>query len=191
MTNLRLIYSRPKRRLISARSLVLLLLLVPVTVTVFFAIQLHSLDVSHSSESVKDYVHSSISDNNHITNGKKLPTTTANNITNNNHITYGKGDPEREPILKILKQAGYDLEDKKLFTEQIMASLPKWSEITSFYGPPRILGLETCQAFREQVDAVDRVAAIAGFFNSGTNVLYYILRANCRGVKSIEWQVPW
>jgi hypothetical protein len=149
---------------------ILLLVLVPVTVTVFLFIQLHSLDVSHSSESLEDYVRSSSSDNNQITNGK--------------------GDPEREPIFKILKQAGYDLEDKELFTDQITASLPKWSEITSFYGPPRIIGLETCQAFREQVDAVDRMAAIAGFFNSGTNVLFFILRANCRG-KGIKWQVPW
>jgi hypothetical protein len=170
MTRSHIIYSRPKRWRISARSLVLLLLLVPVTVTVFFAIQLHSPHVSHSSGSVEDYVRSSSGDNNHITNRKV--------------------DPEREPILKILKQAGYDLEDKKLFTDQIMASLPKWSEITSFYGPPRIIGLETCQAFREQVDAIDRVAAIAGFFNSGTNVLYFILSDNCRG-KGIEWQVPW
>jgi hypothetical protein len=82
-------------------------------------------------------------------------------------------DPERQPILKILREAGYDFNDTKIFTPETLDSLPKWSEVLELYGEPKILGLETCQAFREKVDDPTlRELGVAGLFSSGTNTLY-------------------
>jgi hypothetical protein len=93
---------------------------------------------------------------------------TLNSKTNSN----SNEDPKQEPILKIICHAGYNLQDKELFNETTMNSLPKWSKVTSFYGPPKILGSETCQAFPNQVAPLDRWLGVAGTFNSGTNLLY-------------------
>jgi hypothetical protein len=106
-----------------------------------------------------------------------------------------------DPILKILKQGGYDLNDKKLFSAETMAALPKWDDLSTFYGPPVILGLETCETFRQTVPPEERLMSIAGTFNSGTNFLHDVLRANCWNPKirhgaqagsgaGIRWQVP-
>jgi hypothetical protein len=83
-------------------------------------------------------------------------------------------DPERQPILKILREAGYNFNDTKIFTPETWESLPKWSEILELYGrEPKILGLETCQRFQEKVtNPAMRELGVAGMFNSGTNVLH-------------------
>lgn len=74
----------------------------------------------------------------------------------------------KEPILDILQQAGLQIED---LDQQSIDELPTWSQIQSLYGnEPRILGLETCAAFREGVDAKTRFFGVAGTFNSGTNL---------------------
>ena len=83
-------------------------------------------------------------------------------------------DPERQPILKILQSAGYDLNDNKTFTPDVLEKLPKWSEIIDLYGEkPTILGLETCPKYRKLVPEQNRrEGGVAGLFNSGTNVLH-------------------
>jgi hypothetical protein len=166
----------------SARTIILALLLIPVVLVVIVGIQVHSIEdfsTHHYLESVE-----------HHFGLPSLPQSTNNNDKD-----------DREPIIKILRQAGYDLDNRALFHEDILASLPKWSEITSFYGQPKIVGLETCQAFQESVAPTDRLLAVAGTFNSGTNFFTDLLKKNCwnpdrmrnsRNIsKGVQWQVPW
>jgi hypothetical protein len=97
------------------------------------------------------------------------------------------------PLEKILRQAmifkGRHYDDEKLISE-----LPSWPEIISLYGPTvKIHGLETCETFRK-VPQKKRSFAVAGTFNSGTNLLSKLLVANC-GISGqnepTHWQVPW
>jgi hypothetical protein len=97
------------------------------------------------------------------------------------------------PLEKILRQAmifkGRHYDDEKLNSE-----LPSWPEIISLYGPTvKMYGLETCETFRK-VPQKKRSFAVAGTFNSGTNLLSKLLVANC-GISGqnepTHWQVPW
>ncbi|KAG7351069.1 hypothetical protein IV203_010429 [Nitzschia inconspicua] len=99
------------------------------------------------------------------------------------------------PILHILELAGYDITNEHEIRRK---SLPSWSSIMEAYGPPRILGLDTCQRFQDSVDPSLRNLGVAGLFNSGTNLLYGLLTANCNPPEdahhyksNILWQVPW
>lgn len=106
-------------------------------------------------------------------------------------------DPERQRILRILRQARYNLYDSQIFSSETLNSLPKWSDIVDLYGESRIVGLESCPKYRQQVaDPSMRTVGVAGMFNSGTNVLHFMLMANCinRAAKDstgVLWQVPW
>jgi hypothetical protein len=97
-------------------------------------------------------------------------------------------DPDKQQIFNILENAGYDVANDERFDQEMLDSLPKWSDIIDMYGEPNIIGLETCQQYRESVQE-HRTLAVAGNFNSGTNFLYELLRKNCMG--SPLWQVPW
>ena len=83
-------------------------------------------------------------------------------------------DPERKPILKILRQAGYDFNDPQIFTPEVWESLPRWSDVLNLYGrDPIMRGLETCEDFQTGVsNPALREVSVAGLFNSGTNILY-------------------
>jgi hypothetical protein len=75
---------------------------------------------------------------------------------------------DKEPIMKILQQAGLQIQD---MDQRTIDELPTWSQIQRLYGKePRIVGLETCEAFRECIDARTRFFGVAGTFNSGTNL---------------------
>jgi hypothetical protein len=73
--------------------------------------------------------------------------------------------------------------------------LPPWETFAKCYGQePIIQGLETCQAFRDMVPAMQRNVAAAGMHNSGTNLLAKLLKDNCRIRENHDgmlWQVPW
>jgi len=86
-------------------------------------------------------------------------------------------DPDLKPILKILRQGGYNISKDSDMIDRSL--LPKWSEIVKAYGPPRILGLESCQKYRDTTKPRDRNIAPAGLFNSGTNLLSHLLLENC------------
>lgn len=104
-----------------------------------------------------------------------------------------------EHIVKILHSANVAI-DKEL-AEQ----LPVWDDVVSMYGDkPIIHGLETCEAYRQDVRAEDRMTGPAGMFNTGTNLLFQLLRDNCsikeaRRTRThfeprkngMRWQVPW
>lgn len=111
------------------------------------------------------------------------------NFGSRNITARTEGDPDRIPIYNILEQAGFDTVNDPRFNEEMLNALPKWSEVNEMYGEAKILGLETCQYYRESVDESKWRIAVAGNFNSGTNFLYELLRKNC--VTQPLWQVPW
>jgi hypothetical protein len=88
----------------------------------------------------------------------------------NNTETFGVDDH----IVKILTAADIFL-DKELASQ-----LPTWDDIVSMYGDkPIIYGLETCQTYRDTVVPADRMLGPAGIFNTGTNLLFQLMKANC------------
>lgn len=105
---------------------------------------------------------------------------------------------DKERILQLIKNnAGLNLLSEKTYEQ-----LPRWSQVTEMYGAqPKLVGLEQCQAFQEDGDLADKFLAVAGCFNSGTNLLAKALTANCvlkkrqakYGVTSrgVRWQVPY
>lgn len=121
----------------------------------------------------------------------------------NNTETFGVDDH----IVKILTAADIFL-DKELASQ-----LPTWDDIVSMYGDkPIIYGLETCQVYRDTVKPEDRMLGPAGIFNTGTNLLFELMKANCnikeaRNVPNpdpnvpilyrepkrngMRWQAPW
>mmetsp|Transcript_11386 Transcript_11386/g.20214 ORF Transcript_11386/g.20214 Transcript_11386/m.20214 type:complete len:375 (-) Transcript_11386:9-1133(-) len=102
-------------------------------------------------------------------------------------------DPEKLHAYQILLDAGVSP-----ITPSILSQLPRWSDIVSQYGPkPLLHNLESsCPAFRASVPKQDRFAAVAGLFNTGTNLLGNLMTQNCQidgrskgtGMRS---QVPW
>jgi hypothetical protein len=90
-------------------------------------------------------------------------------IKNNNKLAEIDNSNGIAPILQILHQAGYDITNE---TEIQRDSLPHWSNILEAYGPPRILGLDSCQSFRDSVDPSLRNIGVAGLFNTGERPLF-------------------
>ena len=111
-----------------------------------------------------------------------------------------KDDEDQKEILRVLQQAGVTVDDATL------ATLPKWSDITSMYGPkPIIYGLDTCEKFQSTFKPEERFIGPAGIFNTGTNLLAELLKANCeipgaapehpytrdKTAPGMRFQVPW
>lgn len=83
-------------------------------------------------------------------------------------------DSEKLKVVNILAGAGIEM------TESLYESLPTWSEITSLYGSEaKIIGLETCAAYREKVPSHDIYTGPAGLFNTGTFLLDKSLHRFC------------
>jgi len=90
--------------------------------------------------------------------------------------THDVHDTEKEPILQLLRDAGiHEVE------HSVMKSLPTWEQVTALYGAePVLVGLDTCQAFRESgEDPAEHLLGVGGTFNSGTNLLAELLIHNC------------
>lgn len=101
-----------------------------------------------------------------------------------------------EPLVDLLRHTNVSLSRKEI------EALPTWKEVLARFGAkPRILGLETCAAYRREVPRKNkRAIAPAGAFNSGTNLLYSLLANNCRvsaknpntlSKTGVDWQVNW
>ena len=156
-------------------------------VVVLLGVRVHTLDdLTHYSDSIESIFNAGA--------GGGL----TNQLDHKASATVEK-EEEEDPILKILRQGGYDVDNKADFTPSVMNSLPNMSEILSLYGPPKILGLETCETFRQKIKDVDRILGVAGTFNTGTNLLHQLLAKNCWngprkekfGSRGVNWQVFW
>jgi len=167
------------------------LLLIIVTVSVIIlAIQIHVVEVHVSSSSSLI-----IADADSII-GRQI---SSSNLKPKNGYDYDIDsdvdvDDDLKPILKILRQGGYDVSKSNKSIDRSL--LPKWSDIIKAYGTPKILGLETCQRFQDTIEPSRRNIGPAGIFNTGTNLLSILLRNNCiwdqqpRRAGNL-WQVPW
>ena len=73
-------------------------------------------------------------------------------------ITYEEAIHGREHLLDILTDAGVE----ELDVPTIL-SLPKWNQVTKLYGDgPVVIGLETCQTFRDTIPVDDASIGTAG-----------------------------
>jgi len=79
------------------------------------------------------------------------------------------------PLHKILERAGVEV------TPEMLRDLPPPSQVEDLYGRegPIIIGLETCQRFRDSIKPEDAFIGPAGMFNTGTNLIDVSLSANC------------
>jgi hypothetical protein len=117
------------------------------------------------------------------------------NLTAHNPVFLG-----RERLVRMLLEMWID---PTQIDDSIWSQVPVWKDIVKVHGSePVVYGLDTCQTFRDTVPAVDRHVAIAGMFNTGTNLLSILLQHNCaipEGIQKwgrlkghgMEWQVPW
>ena len=79
-----------------------------------------------------------------------------------------------ERIVQILRSARVEID------EEMAKELPTWDDVVEMYGEePIIEGLDTCKEYRTNVDAADRMIGPAGMFNTGTNLLWQLLKTNC------------
>jgi len=81
---------------------------------------------------------------------------------------------EQQFALSLLLSAGIDV------TDEIVKQLPLSSDIHSQYGKePIIHNLDSCQRFRDSYPPEERYMAVAGMFNTGTNILGNLIVHNC------------
>jgi hypothetical protein len=181
---------RPHGAISAVQLLYLFLVLVVTAGTVMLVIQMHLIHVHIStfSSSVDRYVHQlhyqhpqQHQENKHNVYVAKVTSKT----TAKSRVEV---DSELEPLLNILRHAGYA---EEIFDSKFLARLPKWSDIMKTYGPPKILGFDTCVEFRNTINPRLQTMGVAGAFNSGTNLLDSLLKENCRN-RDVVWQVrPW
>jgi hypothetical protein len=119
------------------------------------------------------------------------------NIQKNEHTS-----PENDPIRQLLVEA-LGNEKQQTLDAETMQRLPTVQDVISLYGStPVVLGLETCEQFQYHntiMDAAEHLVAVAGSFNTGTNLLAELLIANCfvparqqkYGTHGVRWQVLW
>lgn len=129
------------------------------------------------------------------------------------HKELAKGDVHSIAyLMRLSKEEGHDkerilslLRDNagiRVLAQTSYDQLPSWSQVTSMYGDrPRLVGMDQCAAFQADGDLAEKYLAVAGAFNSGTNLLSKMLTRNCvlhkRQAKygpkqrGIRWQVPY
>ena len=114
----------------------------------------------------------------------------------------------RQHIKDVFSKAGIKLSEAQL------NEFPTWGEIREEAGDaPIIVGLETCEVFRNSIPPVNRSIGSLGMFNSGTNLVTKLVKQNCIIPERVDyygwkpdfdkyhmgpleahgmrWQVPW
>lgn len=143
-----------------------------------------------------------------------------NNAQMENEISIVEAQEEKKHRARNVERYGVDEHVVKILTaanveidEELAEQLPTWNDIVSMYGDkPIIHGLETCEAYRDTVKPEKRMLGPAGMFNTGTNLLFELMKVNCdikeaRYAPSVDpslpiryreprrngmrWQAPW
>ncbi len=85
-----------------------------------------------------------------------------------------------EKLMRILRHVG--IQNASQLSPEDRSLLPTWDQVVERVGNdgPRILGLDTCKAYREHVPQGKRKLGVAGPFSSGTHYLNEVLRKNCK-----------
>lgn len=105
---------------------------------------------------------------------------------------------DKEKLLKLL----HDNAGIRMLSQQSYDQLPSWGQVISMYGDrPKMMGLDQCEAFRADGDPAEKFLAVAGAFNSGTNLLAKMVTRNCvmhkrqakygQKHRGVRWQVPY
>lgn len=163
-------HPRPPREIrVSLLPLKILIVLIFVTIalSLVVSVQIHSLDTTLDTA----FNSAVVSARSSLANVSQLSSTVSTGDEVKRQSSEVLEDPERRPLLKILRQAGYNFADTEIFTPEVLESIPRWSHVVDLYGEPVILGLETCQQFRDVAPGEARQVGVAGMFNSGTNIL--------------------
>ena len=80
----------------------------------------------------------------------------------------------KEEIVEILFQSGENV------TIDLVEKMPPYQNFTSVFGAkPKIIGLETCEAYQRDVSPLDAIVGPAGHYNTGTNLLWKLLFDHC------------
>jgi len=168
---------------------------------------LHHLHEKKRMEKITDHLHDEFHKTKELA-YKALPphkkkSSTHNMIsgTNNTANIIQQKDKRRidERIAAILQAANIEVDDETI--EQ----LPSWNDAVSLYGDkPIIYGLDTCEKYRQTVKPEDRMIGPAGIFNTGTNLLFQLMKDNCdikeakhstthkeQKQNGMRWQAPW
>jgi hypothetical protein len=129
-----------------------------------------------------------------------------NNVHANDGADQGRKNKKQvytvdEKLMRILRHVG--IQNSTQLSEDDRQLLPTWDEVVDRVGNngPKILGLETCKAYRAAVSTDKRMLGVAGPFNSGTHYLNEVMSQNCiykrpnkpntKGNKGVLNQVPW
>ncbi|KAG7338927.1 hypothetical protein IV203_034598 [Nitzschia inconspicua] len=103
--------------------------------------------------------------------------------------------------IDVLRRMGV----KNSHLEDHKQDIPPWSQILDNYGGVDeviILGQEQCEDYRKKTPLREIAIGPAGLFSTGTNLLYQLIKANCRGPDQTRYgrqrplkfsliQVPW
>eukprot|EP00521_Asterionellopsis_glacialis_P007694 CAMPEP_0195287108 /NCGR_PEP_ID=MMETSP0707-20130614/4312_1 /TAXON_ID=33640 /ORGANISM="Asterionellopsis glacialis, Strain CCMP134" /LENGTH=450 /DNA_ID=CAMNT_0040346835 /DNA_START=234 /DNA_END=1582 /DNA_ORIENTATION=+ len=137
-----------------------------------------------------------------------------------NHVD--KDDDDMDHVIRIFQEANVTL------TPDDIKALPSWNQITALHGSqPLVYGNlgdnnnnnddnnnnnnnnptyhDTCQRYQQLVPPLERMIGCAGMFNTGTNVITKLLKANCiiperyehygpgqsKETYGMRFQVPW
>ena len=77
----------------------------------------------------------------------------------------------REPILKVFEEAGIPA-----LNASMIQQLPTWDEIVNLIGPhPIVGGLDTCEAFKQNVPAVERMLGSSGMVSATWQLIRRII----------------
>ena len=109
-----------------------------------------------------------------------------------NELNEMERQEERQHRVKNVERYGVDDHIVKILTaanveidEVLAEQLPTWDDIVSMYGEkPVIHGLDTCQTYRDTVKPENRMLGPAGMFNTGTNLLFELMKVNCNIVEA-------
>eukprot|EP00797_Seminavis_robusta_P019290 Sro2910_g340100.2 (520) ;mRNA; f:4411-5971 len=104
-------------------------------------------------------------------------------------------DPDEKPMQYFVELSQIEGHDKErilsllsnnarieYLSEETYHQLPSWGNITSMYGvEPRLMNHDQCEAFNQgtEEELARKFLAVAGMFNTGTNLLEDTLRDNC------------
>ena len=84
-----------------------------------------------------------------------------------------------EKLLEIVSSSGLIVD--RTTRDLMCTTMPSWTEVTRLYGDkPRIIGLETCAAYREKIRKANAypMPRVAGLQNCGTTAFAETLHAN-------------
>eukprot|EP00551_Chaetoceros_affinis_P009890 CAMPEP_0203662558 /NCGR_PEP_ID=MMETSP0090-20130426/482_1 /ASSEMBLY_ACC=CAM_ASM_001088 /TAXON_ID=426623 /ORGANISM="Chaetoceros affinis, Strain CCMP159" /LENGTH=426 /DNA_ID=CAMNT_0050525363 /DNA_START=147 /DNA_END=1427 /DNA_ORIENTATION=- len=77
-------------------------------------------------------------------------------------------------ILQLLLKSGVKI------TPDLLGKLPSVEDFTKLYGSePKIIGLDTCKAFQNNIKKTDAAIGPVGVYNSGTTLLHSLLKKHC------------